>query len=615
MARYLQIIFLFFFFLPGKAQTPPDHVEPPFWWTGLKNPGLQILVHGKDIASSRVVLSSVKEITLDSISLTDNPNYLFINLTIKPDIQPCSFDIKFFNEDKLFFTYPYELKKRGKGSALRQGFNSSDVIYLLMPDRFANGNTGNDAVKGMKEGADRKDPYGRHGGDIKGILDHLDYIRDMGFTALWTTPVLENNQPEQSYHGYAITDFYKVDPRLGSNPLYSTLGKQCQKNGIKLIMDMVFNHCGSGHWWMKDLPSSDWIHNYPDFFITNHIHSAQMDPHASVYDKRRLTNGWFVPSMPDLNQNNPFLATYLIQNSIWWIEYAHLAGIRMDTYPYPDKYFMARWNQRIREEYPRFTIVGEEWNFQPAIVSYWQCGQFNRDGYKPGLPSLMDFPLQHALIQSLTEKDAWNTGWIRLYNILALDFLYPDPQQLVVFPDNHDMSRFFMQVDTSLSLFRLGLAFILTTRGIPQIFYGTEILLTHPEGDGHGYIRKDFPGGWQGDSINAFTGKNLSPEAETTQNELRTLVNWRKNNPVIHYGQLIHFVPENGVYVYFRIYKNKTVMVVLNKNNKVVKLKTDRFAEMTGNFSAGRNIYDQKDYALKPVLLVPPKTPLILELH
>ncbi len=615
MFRTYLYLFLSFVFVSTYGQNIPDHVEPPSWWVGMKNPYLQILVHGTDIAKYQVVLTSHPGITLDSVSKTNNPNYLFLHLSVRSGTSPGNFYIDFSKDGKRFYRYVYELKKREKASALRDGFGPSDVIYLLMPDRFANGDPSNDEVKGMKEGLNRKAPYGRHGGDIQGIIDHLDYIKEMGFTGLWPTPVLENDQPEQSYHGYAITDFYRVDPRLGTNDLYRQLGHACKKNGIKLIMDMVFNHCGSVHWWMKDLPSSDWINEYPVYFITNHVHSVNMDPHASRADRIKLTKGWFVPTMPDLNQKNPFLANYLIQNSIWWIEFAGLQGIRMDTYPYPDKDFMARWTRRIREEYPHFMIVGEEWNTHPSFVSYWQKGQTNRDGYKPGLPSLMDFPLQQALSQSLTEKENWNSGWRKLYDVLARDFVYPSPENLVIFGDNHDMNRFFRQIHNDTAFFRLGMAFLLTTRGIPQIFYGTELLMSNKKDNDHGTIRSDFPGGWPGDTANAFTGENINPGIKRIQDEMKSLLNWRKNEPAVQSGRLIHFVPENGVYVYFRSTPEKTIMVLLNKNRETTHLNTGRFDEITGKYVYGVNIYDHKSYPLHPVLDVPPYTPLILELH
>ncbi len=500
------ILILQFISIMTKAQI--EHLEPPFWWAGMKNPDLQLMVHAGNIADTKVTIS-YEGVELKSISLVDNPNFMFIDLALSPDVKPGSFEIQFRKENETVASYTYELKERIAGSSQREGFKNSDVLYLVMPDRFANGDPSNDEIKGMKEGLDRNEPYGRHGGDIQGIIDHLEYVSEMGFTAVWLNPVLENDQPEASYHGYATTDFYKVDKRLGTNEDYRKLGELTKENGIKLIMDMIFNHCGSEHWWMYDMPSSDWINYYPEYIITNHRRTLNQDPHMSDYDSRIFTDGWFVPTMPDLNLRNPFMANYLIQNSIWWIEYIGLSGIRMDTYPYPYKWAMAEWNKRVLREYPDFNIVGEEWSLNPAIVSYWQKGQTNFDGYRGELPGLMDFPLQNALSVSLTEAEGWASGLIRLYETLASDFLYPDPDNLVVFPDNHDMSRFFMQVGMDVDLFKLGIAFILTTRGIPQIFYGTEILMSHTEGNDHGHIRKDFPGGWEGDKINGFTGRWL----------------------------------------------------------------------------------------------------------
>jgi glycosidase len=591
-----------------------DHVEPPFWWAGMKNPALQILVHDENISENKVELS-YEGVMLKSVSSVENPNYLFIDLELAQNVLPGKFDVKFMNDGKVVHSITYELKEREPGSVGRKGFNNSDVMYLIMPDRFANGDPSNDEVTGMREGFNRKKPFGRHGGDIKGIINSLDYLNSTGFTSIWLNPVLENDQPEWSYHGYAATDFYKVDRRFGSNKDYRELGRIAKEKGIKLVMDMIFNHCGSEHWWMKDMPTSDWINYYPEYVNTNHRRTVNQDPHASDIDSRIMTNGWFVPAMPDLNQRNPFLTTYLIQNSIWWIEYVGLAGIRMDTYPYPDKYMMAEWNRRVLEEYPHFNIVGEEWSLNPAIVSYWQKGQINRDGYEPNLPSLMDFPLQSALQKGLTEKETWDNGLIRLYEVLVNDFLYPDPDNLVVFPDNHDMSRFYMQVGMDVDLFKTGIVYILTTRGIPQIFYGTEILMSHTESNSHGDIRKDFPGGWEGDEKNAFTGKGLSKKEIRIQSFFRKLLNWRKENPVIHTGKLTHFVPENGVYVYFRYNDKKKVMIILNKNDKNHHLKLERFSEILGDCTKGKDILSEKVYNLSNEIVLPASTPLILELQ
>ena len=580
----------------------------------MKNPDLQLMVHGKNISDTRVFIN-YDGMEIKSISLVENPNFMFIDMKLSLDVKPGNFEIQFRKGNEVVESYDYELKERAAGSSEREGFNSEDILYLIMPDRFANGDPSNDEIKGMKEGLKRNEPYGRHGGDIKGIADHLDYISNMGFTAIWLNPVLENDQPQASYHGYATTDFYKVDKRFGTNEDYRELGEMAKTKGIKMIMDMIFNHCGSEHWWMKDMPSPYWINYYPDYIITNHRRTVNQDPHVSGNDARIFTDGWFVPTMPDLNLRNPFMSNYLIQNSIWWIEYVGLAGIRMDTYPYPYKFAMAEWNKRVLEEYPDFNIVGEEWSENPAIVSYWQRGQTNSDGYRGELPSLMDFPLQNALSRALNEPEGWGSGLIRLYETLASDFLYPDPDNLVVFPDNHDMSRFFMQLKMNVDYYKLGIAYILTTRGIPQIFYGSEILMTHTEGDDHGHIRKDFPGGWAEDKVNGFTGRGLTSQELEIQNYFKKLLNWRKNCPVIHSGKLTHFVPENGIYVYFRHDDENKLMVVLNKNKKEQLLELARFREIIGKSVKGTDVVSGQEFLLNDRILLPPVTPLILELE
>jgi glycosidase len=600
-----------------QAHAQINRVEPPFWWTAMKNPQLQLMIYGDQIAGSNVSINHLGVI-VTSVSQLDNPNYLFIDLELTPGVLPGSFEIKLSKEEKVTGAYTYELKEREPGSASREGFNSSDVMYLIMPDRFANGDPSNDIVDDMKEKAlNRDDRTGRHGGDLKGIINHLDYLSEMGLTAIWLNPVLENDQEQTSYHGYSTTDFYKVDPRLGTNEQYKKLGMLAREKGIKLIMDMIFNHCGSEHWWMRDMPSHDWINYYPDFVLTNHRRTVNQDPYAAEADRKIMLDGWFVESMPDLNQRNPFMANYLIQNSIWWIEYIGLAGIRMDTYPYPDKHMMAEWNRRVLEEYPDFNIVGEEWSLNPGLVSYWQKGQQNGDGYQGNLPSLMDFPLQHALTTSLLGKSEewWNDDWVTLYNALASDFLYPDPYNLVIFPDNHDMPRFYMQVGMDVDLYKLGITYILTTRGIPQIFYGSEILMTHTESNDHGHIRKDFPGGWQGDETSGFTGEGLTEKEREMQVFFKTLLNWRKYNPVIHSGKLIHFAPEDAVYVLGRYNKDKAVMIVLNKNRNPIELAPWRFRELIKDHITGTDILSNKSFDLTKDLKLPPVTPLILELN
>jgi glycosidase len=587
-------------------------VEPMFWWAGMKSPNLQLMVYGEYISVTEVSLE-YPGVTLYSVSKVENPNYLFIDLKLDRNVQPGSFDIQFKKDGKIVETFTYELKAREKGSAEREGFNTSDVIYLITPDRFVNGNPDNDRVEGMKEKPNRNDRDGRHGGDIRGIINSLDYLQDLGFTAVWLNPVLENNMTQVSYHGYSTTDFYKVDPRYGSNEEYLELNEELDKRGMKLIMDMIFNHCGSEHWWMEDLPMADWMNHYPDYKITSHRRTVNQDPHASEADRSAMADGWFVPTMPDLNQKNPFMATYLIQNSIWWIEYAGLEGIRQDTWPYPDKEMMAVWTERLLEEYPNFNIVGEEWSLNPAIVSYWQKGKKNTDGYECSLPSLMDFPLQDAVSRGLRENEGWGSGLVTMYEMLANDFLYADPWNLVIFPDNHDMSRMYVQLGENENLLKMALAWFLTMRGIPQFYYGTEVLMTHP-GDHHGDIRAEFPGGWADHKINAFTGEGLTDAQKEMQQYLSTIQNWRKNKEVIHHGKLMHFVPEDGIYTYFRYNEDEAVMVVLNKNREEKMLSTERFGEIMKGYSSGKEIITSSKIFHLSEIKVPAEAAMIIEL-
>ncbi len=596
------------------AEPRIERMEPANWWTGMASPELQVLVHGPLVGTLEPQVD-YQGVRLDRVVRTENPNYLFLYLQLDPDCPAGELKIQFVDGDKGVLHRSLPLWEREPGSSERKGYGPSDVIYLITPDRFANGNPDNDNVEGMGDPANRQDPFGRHGGDLAGIRQHLDYIKGMGFTAIWICPVLENSMPEQSYHGYAITDFYKVDPRFGSNGEYRQLVREAGARGIKVIMDQVVNHCGTGHWFIRDLPSQDWI-NFPDEIrISNHRRTTNQDLHASERDRRLMSDGWFVTAMPDLNQRNALLADYLVQNSIWWVEYAGLSGIRMDTWPYPDKAFMADWSCAIMEEYPGFNMVGEEWSGEPAIVSYWQRGKHNADGYSTCLPGLIDFPLQFALKAALNHPEDHGKGWIEFYEKLALDFLYPDPDNLVTLLDNHDMDRFFTQVDEDPARFRLGLALLLTMRGIPQVYYGTEVLMSntgYPEN--HGVIRTEFPGGWPDSEANAFTGKGLSMEQQATMEWLRRLLNWRKGNRAIHEGRLMHFAPADGVYVYFRYTGKEAVMVALNKEPKGRTLALDRFAERLEGYASGTDPMTGKVVPLEGSLPVPASSALILEL-
>ena len=590
-----------------------ERAEPPFWWIQMQNTELQIMLYGDDIGLLKPEIN-YEGLRISKVVSTESLNYLFLYVNIDPLTRAGSFPIDLKDEKgKIRCSYSYELLQRDEGAAQQNAYDNSDVMYLVTPDRFANGNSENDAVEGMLELPDRTNKGGRHGGDIQGILNSLDYLSDMGFTAIWLNPILENNQEEYSYHGYSCTDYYKVDPRFGSNEEYRVLSKLAAEKGIKIIMDMIMNHCGSGHWWMKDLPSDDWINNPGNYFMTNHRRTTLRDPYASKYDRIHFSDGWFVPTMPDLNQRNPLLADYLIQNTIWWIEYLQLSGIRMDTYPYSDKEFMSDWTCAVMNEYPRFNICGEDWSLNPAVLAYWQEGKDNPDGYISCLPGLLDFPLQDALVKALTEEENWNAGMINLYEMLSNDFLYPDPFRHVVFPDNHDMSRIYTQLNEDYGLFRLAMVYFATMRGTPQFYYGTEILMSNTGDNSHGNIRSDFPGGWPGDPVNAYTGEGLSDRQSEAQIFVRKLLTWRRTARAVHQGELKHFVPRNGVYVYFRYDGNHKVMVVLNKTGQKQQVDLSQFHEMHLEGKRGQEILTGTEINFSRHLSVGPKQPMIIE--
>jgi glycosidase len=614
MKLILSVFILLTSIMPPTFAQTINRVEPPNWWVGMKSKDLQLLVNGDNIATSEVGLN-YPGIQLVSVERAESPNYLFINLLVDDTAIPGNFEILFKWPNKTEVKFNYSLLARREGSAQRKGFDASDVMYLLFPDRFANGDTSNDAVKGMGDKLNRKDLYARHGGDIQGIINHLDYIEQLGMTAIWVNPLLESNQPWQSYHGYAITDFYNIDPRHGTNELYKKFVDEAHKRNLKVVKDMIFNHMGSKHWFMNDLPSKDWLNQWPEFTRTNYRIPATFDPHASQADRLLMEDGWFDTHMPDLNQRNPFLAKYLIQNSIWWVEFANLDGIRMDTHPYPEKSFMATWVNAVMTEYPNFNIVAETWVNYPAWTAYWQKGANNRDGFDSGVPTVMDFPMCYAMNKAFDEKEGWDTGLLRLYEILAHDFLYANPLNLLIFPDNHDMSRFMKSKDMAIGRFKLGMSFLLTTRGIPQVYYGTEILMDGDDANGHGVLRRDFPGGWPNDKRTAFTSEGRTKRENEAWNFLSTLLNWRKTASAIHNGKLIHFIPNNEVYVYFRQNHEQTVMVILHNGYQPKTLNTERFNEVLSNFKGGIDIVTGKRLNGLEKIQLSPRSAMVIELN
>jgi neopullulanase len=609
--RFILLIFIGFSSIAHTQQI--DRVDPPFWWSGMAEPTLQLMFYGEDLGDFRVNTKH-SQVSVERTIQVQNKNYLFANLIIDPDFNGGGFTLEFSRADGTRLKHDYTLRQRREGSAERQGLSTRDAIYLIVPDRFANGDPENDTLPGLKEAANPDSHVGRHGGDIAGIIQRMDYIADMGFTAVWATPFLENDQPAYSYHGYSTTDHYRIDPRFGGNEDYERLSKIGAEHGVKLVKDIIVNHIGDEHWWMKDLPTDDWLNFQEGFVPTTHYRTTIQDIHAADIDRKHFVDGWFVETMPDLNQRNPLMANYLIQNSIWWVEYANLKGIRADTWSYSDRDFLTEWTRRLLEEYPNFTIVGEEWTPNPNTIAYWQKGQNNPDGYQAYTPSMMDFPVYYALRQAMTEEESWGEGLINLYLALADDYIYPDPWSLVIFAENHDTSRIYSYLDEDLSLYKLTMTFLATIRGTPQFFYGSEVLATSPKTRADGEVRSQFPGGWPDHQRNAFTGEGLTKDQASAQNYLRRLLNWRRNASVVHDGKLLHYAPESGVYVYFRYTDDERLMVVLNKNENDQDLDIQRFSQGLANYKAGADVLSGKHYSLQGNLTAPARQALVIEL-
>lgn len=573
--------------VPGAGN--PVRVEPANWWTGLKHNRVELLVQYDGVRDFKATLAPCTGVTIDKVEKGDSPNYLFVTLNIAPDAPPQTLQLRFSAERK-GAAVDFHLYERGKGKR-GQGMSSKDVVYLIMPDRFANGDPNNDQVAGMMDGLARDSLVGRHGGDLKGIIDHLDYIQDLGMTALWLNPELENDQDRESYHGYAITDHYRIDRRLGTNEQYRELVNLCHARNMKVVRDVVFNHIGSNHYWMKDLPTKDWINQWPEFTRTSYKAPTLVDPYRSESDLKLFTDGWFDKRMPDLNQRNPHVANYLIQQAIWWVEYAGIDDFRIDTYTYSDQDFMSRWCAEMLKEYPNMNMVGEIWEHSVVIQGYFANDQpIRKADFDSNLPGVIDFQVMFAINEALTKEQGWTEGVGRLYYTLAQDHFYKDPNRNLVMLDNHDTDRFFSIVKEDLNKYKSGIAFLLTIRGIPQIYYATEILGTGMASPSHGNIRKDFPGGWPGDPVDKFIRSGRTAQENEAFDYTRALICYRNNTPALQSGKLMQFVPVDGVYVYFRYDEAKTVMVVLNTANKPVTLQTARFAERMQGFSKARDV-------------------------
>lgn len=605
-----------------SAQDPVSRVEPLSWWTGMNTP-LQLLVQGAGIGAYDVHIEGGQDVSVKAVHRADSPNYLFIDVAIGKKAKPGTYTLV-FRQGAEEIRRPYEIAAREKGQ--RRSFGPEDLVYLIVPDRFADGDPSIDSTRTTTEKANRRQPNGRHGGDLQGIIDHLDYIEDLGATAIWCTPLLLDNDRRGSYHGYACADYYRIDPRFGSNALYREYVQKAHARGLKVIMDVVTNHSSLEHWWMKDLPFKDWVHMNEPYFNSNHQMSLALDPNASRADRRIMEEGWFVPGMPDMNLDNPYLLKYFQQWAVWWIEYAQLDGYRVDTWYYNEKEAMAAWAKAVTDEYPGFNIVGENWTVHPDMAAYWQHGHPNADGFDSHLPSVMDFPLQNAISEALQapQKNRRGGGDISaVYNALSHDFVYSDLSRMLIFLSNHDMARIGDTFGKNPQKMKIAYTLLATLRGIPQLFYGDEMMFTtgSPRRD-DGRLRMDFPGGWAGDPVNLFTeeGRKAAARdssyahAEALHRHARTLFRWRRDKAVVHHGKTLHFLPENNTYGYFRYDDKEAVFVFINLSEEAQTVSWSRFGEITDRLPAiGRNVLTGEAYMVDDHTLVPPLSALVVE--
>jgi glycosidase len=605
---------LLFFLISSTMFAQIERIEPPFWYAGMNNPELQIMFYGKNIAQFQVSVSN--SISITNVKKTENPNYLFVTIDTK-NVKATDCVFTFKSKTSSTFTQKYSLKKRRENSAQRQSYDSSDMMYLIMPDRFANGKKNNDSNELTFEKYNRSLPGGRHGGDIQGIINHLDYLQELGVTAVWNTPLCEDNEENFSYHTYAQSDVYKIDPRYGTNEDYVRLASELHKRKMKLVMDYVTNHWGAAHWMMKDLPTQDWIHQFETFTQTNHKRTTINDINASKIDTKICMDGWFAPTMPDLNQSNPLMLNYLIQNAIWWIEYADLDGFRVDTYNYSDPEGIAKWTKAITNEYTNFNIVGEVWMQNQAQMAYWQKDSKIAaiQNYNSYLPSVMDFTLLGALGNVFNEDDgSWDKGMVKLYDNFTNDFMFPNPNNILIFAENHDTQRVNHVYNNDIRKYKMAMTILATVRGIPQLYYGSEIGMSGNKDKGDADIRQDFPGGWEGDANNAFTKEGRTEMQNEYFDFTSKLFNWRKTKSAVHFGKMTHYIPENNVYVYFRYNTTDNVMVLINNSNETRAINTTRFTENIGNHKTGNDVITEQNIDVTKEITLEPKSVLILEL-
>lgn len=610
--------------VPEASSEQVSRVEPLSWWVGMTTP-LQLLVQGPEISAFDVTVEG-KGLSVKAVHKADSPNFVFLDMEVR---KAGEYNLVFTRGEESF-KYPYKVCEREKGSRDRLSYTTADMIYLIMPDRFASATSENDTM-GMPDVVDRNDPVARHGGDLQGIIDHLDYIADLGATAIWLTPALEDNQPHESYHGYACTDYYHIDARFGDNAKYKEMVEKAHEKGLKVIMDIVTNHCGTAHWWMEDAPFKDWYHVNEPYMQMNALFSVYMDPNAAVTDRNRQESGWFVPSMPDMNLDNPFVLRYFQQWAVWWAEYSGLDGFRVDTYPYNEPGPMSQWCKAVLEEYPNFNIVGECWDYNIPQVAYWQKDNPNWNGFNSNLPSIMDFPLEHAMISALCEDQVWwDEGMTRIYTVLGQDFVYHDLSHMMIFFANHDHARTGDVLRQDPRRMKLAITLLATLRGIPQLYYGDEMMfLERKDCQSHdGAKRIDFPGGWEGDKIDLFTTEGRASAtamyvaAEDLHHYTRTLFQWRKGSKAIQEGKTIHFLSRrnegarnitDNTYSFFRYTDEEAVFVYINNTFEDRALDWSHYSEFVEGPVKGINILSGEEMLLQDGVDIAPKSALVVE--
>lgn len=611
MKRFLMMAVAIFALVGTSTAAKPklkiEHVEPLSWWVGMSTP-LQLMINGEGVSAYDVtILPEGQGVEVAAVHKADSPNYLFVDVAIADDAVADDYTLR-FSDGRRKYDVKYTIAERKEGSRERESFTTADFVYLIMPDRFANGNPDNDSTDDTVEKVQRSNPGRRHGGDLQGMIDHLDYIADLGATAIWSTPLLLDNENGASYHGYSCSDYYMIDPRYGTNELYCKYVEECHKRGLKVIMDIVPNHSSTTHWWYDDQPFEDWTHQWDSYTQSNWTFSTNMDYNASSADLYQMESGWFDRTMADMNLDNPYLLRYFQQWAIWWIEYSGLDGFRVDTYPYNEKMPMSEWCKAVMTEYPNFNIVGEVWTSSIPQLAYWQGGNYNKDGFNSNLKSIMDFPLHDAMRMAMTESGnaSWGQGMTRIYDVVSHDFVYHDMQNMMIMAANHDTDRIADVCEGDVRRMKIVHTLLCTMRGMPQILYGDELMFRSTDrSKGHPTLRVDFPGGWEGDAVNLFDAEQREGDAKELFDYTRHLMNWRKTKEVIHTGKTLHFIDRDNTYAFFRYDDKDVVFVYVNNSNSDKVVPWTRYKEITATLGEGRDVITGESVTMDGLTVAP----------